>query len=117
GVDGDGRLARLAVADDQLALAAADGDHGIDGLDARLQWFLHRFAGHDAGRLHLDLAGQLGGDGTFAVDGLPERIDHPAHRLGAHADLGDLAGALDGVAFAHVAELAYDGDAHVVLFQ
>ena len=35
GVDGDGGLAGLAVADDQLALAAADGDHGVDGLDAR----------------------------------------------------------------------------------
>ena len=35
-VDGDRGLARLAVADDQLALATADRDQGIDGLDARL---------------------------------------------------------------------------------
>ena len=34
-VDGDGGLAGLAVADDQLALAAADRDHRVDGLDAR----------------------------------------------------------------------------------
>ncbi len=34
-VDGDGGLARLAVADDQLALAAADRGHGVDRLDAR----------------------------------------------------------------------------------
>ena len=36
GVEGDGGLAGLAVADDQLALAAADRDHGVDGLDAGL---------------------------------------------------------------------------------
>ena len=33
-VDGDRRLAGLAVTDDQLALAAADRDHRVDGLDA-----------------------------------------------------------------------------------
>src|SRR5258708_7194315 len=32
GVDGDRGLAGLAVADDQLALAAADRDQGVDGL-------------------------------------------------------------------------------------
>ena len=32
----DGGLAGAAVADDQLALAAADGRHRVDGLDARL---------------------------------------------------------------------------------
>ncbi len=36
GVDGQGRLARLPVADDQLALPAANGDHRVDGLDAGL---------------------------------------------------------------------------------
>ena len=34
-VEADGRLAGLAVADDQLALAAADRDERVDGLDAR----------------------------------------------------------------------------------
>src|SRR3546814_6816501 len=37
GVDGYGGLAGLAVADDQLALAAADGDQGVDGLEAGLR--------------------------------------------------------------------------------
>ncbi len=36
-VDRDGGLAGLAVADDQLALAAADRDHRVDGLEAGLQ--------------------------------------------------------------------------------
>ncbi len=36
GVDRDGGLAGLAVADDQLALAAADGDERVDRLEAGL---------------------------------------------------------------------------------
>ena len=35
-VDGHGGLARLAVADDQLALAATDRDQRVDRLDAGL---------------------------------------------------------------------------------
>ena len=35
-VDGDRRLTGLTVADNQLALSAADGNHRIDGLQTRL---------------------------------------------------------------------------------
>ena len=55
-VDRDRRLAGLAVADDQLALATADRDHRVDRLDARLQRLLHRLALDDAGGLVLDRA-------------------------------------------------------------
>src|SRR6185437_14627033 len=34
GVERDGGLAGLAVADQQLALATSDGDHRVNGLDA-----------------------------------------------------------------------------------
>ena len=40
----------LAVADDQLALAAADGNHRVDGLDTGLQRLAHRLAIDHAGR-------------------------------------------------------------------
>ena len=53
-VERDGGLAGLAVADDQLALAAADRDHRVDGLDAGLQRLFHRLAVDDAGREALD---------------------------------------------------------------
>ena len=55
-VDGDGRLAGLAVADDQLALAAADRRHGVDGLDAGLQRHFHRLPAGHAGRDRFDAA-------------------------------------------------------------
>ena len=37
-----GRLASLAVANDQLALPAPDRNHGVDRLDACLDWRVHR---------------------------------------------------------------------------
>ena len=55
-VDGDGGLAGLAVADDQLALAAADRHHRVDRLEAGLQRLLDRLAIDDAGRDALDRA-------------------------------------------------------------
>ena len=51
-VDRDGGLARSPVADDQFALTTSDGNHGIDGFDARLQRFLDRLAIDDAGGDH-----------------------------------------------------------------
>src|SRR3546814_3419064 len=44
GVDGNGGLAGLAVADDQLALTAADGNQRVNGLEAGLDGLMHRFA-------------------------------------------------------------------------
>ena len=43
-VDADGGLAGAAVADDQLALAAADRDHRVDRLEAGLQRLGHGLA-------------------------------------------------------------------------
>ena len=37
GVDGDGGLAGLTIADDQLTLATTDGHQRVDGLDASLK--------------------------------------------------------------------------------
>jgi hypothetical protein len=117
GVDGDGRLARLAVADQQLALAAADVDHGVDGLDAGLQRLAHRLPLHHARGDALDGPVLLGGDGALAVDGLTERAHHPAHQLGADGDGHDAAGALDLVALLDLGGLAHEHRAHRVLLE
>src|SRR5687767_2787367 len=47
-VDSDSGLAGLAVADDQLALAAPDGNHAVDRLQTGLKRFFHRLARDDA---------------------------------------------------------------------
>ena len=113
----DGGLAGLAVADDELALTAADRDQRVERLDAGLQRLVHALALHDAGRLDLQAARLGGVDRALAVDRLAERVHHAAEQRLAHRHRGDLPGALDGVALADVAEVAHDGDADVVLLE
>src|SRR6185437_12869445 len=116
-VDGDRRLARAAVADDQLALAAADRDHGVDGLDARLQRLLHGLADDDAGRLALHLARVLRVDRAVAVDRTSERIDDAADQLWSYGHLEHAGGTANLVAFLELEVVAQDDGADVVFFE
>ena len=113
-VDADGGLAGAAVADDQLALAAPDRDHGVDGLEARLQRLLHRAPVDHARRVALDRPELLGGDRPLAVDRLPERVHDAADQRLADRHLGDAVGALDGVAFLDLRVVAEEHRADVV---
>ena len=84
GVHGDGRLADLPVANDELALAAADGHHGVDALDAHLHRLIDRLAG-DHARRDLLYRRRLGGsERPLAVHWIAERVHHPAEQLAAH---------------------------------
>jgi len=116
-VDDDGRLARLAVADDELALAAADGDHRVDGLDARLQRLLDPLALDHAGGLELDRAELLGLDGALVVERAAERVDDAADQGLAHRHLQHAPGALDEVALLDEGVLAEEHGADVVFFE
>ena len=116
-VERDRRLARLTVADDQLALAAADGHHAVDGLQPGLHRFAHRLPIDDAGREALDGGELLGQNRALAVDGLAERVDHAAEHLFADRHRDDAAGALDRVAFLDLAEFAEEHAADAVFFE
>src|ERR1700754_2557869 len=86
-VDRDRRLAGLAVADDQLALAAADRDHRVDRLQAGLHRLLHRLALDHAGGLELGRA-ELGRvDLALAVERRAERGHDAAEQRLADGDL------------------------------
>src|SRR5581483_5317793 len=98
-VDRDRRLARGAVADDQLALAAADVRHRVDRLDPRLQRLLHRLALDDAGRLELERAALARLDRALAVERVAERVDDAAEQRGPDGHVRDAAGAADRIAF------------------
>ena len=87
-------LAGLAVADDQLALAAADRGHRVDRLDAGLQRLVHRLALHDAGRLQLEgAAARRSSISPRPSIGVAERVDDAAEVAVADGDREDLAGA------------------------
>ena len=117
GVDRDGGLPGAAVADDQLALAAADGDHGVDGLDAGLERLLDRLPDDDAGRHHLDLAGGRRLDRPPAVHRAAERVDHAAQHGGAGGHLEQPARPADLVALLQLEVVAEDRRTDVVLLQ
>ena len=117
GVDADRSLADLTVADDELALAAANRGHGVDGLEAGHHGLMDRLTGDDAGGLQLDGAGLLGGNGAETVDGVAERVDDAAENGFANGHGEDLTGTLDRVAFLDVGAVAQKRDTNVILFE
>ena len=113
----DGGLAGLAVADDELALAAADRNHGVDGLEAGGHGLAHALTVNDSGGEALDREADGGGDRALVVDGLAERVDHAADHGVANRHAENLAGALDFVAFAELGVVAQNDGADLVLFK
>ena len=98
GVERNCGLAGLAVADDQLALAAADRNHRVDGLQTGRHGLSYRLAVDDAGRQPLNGDELIGIDRPFVVDGLAQRVDYAANHRLAHGHTHNAAGALDFVA-------------------
>ena len=113
-VDRDRRLAGLAVADDQLALAAADRDHPVDRLQPGLDRRVDRLALDHARGLELGRPGLGGVDLALVVERAAERVDDPAQQLLADRDLEQAAGALHRVALDDLVPLAEQHDADVV---
>ena len=107
-VDRDRGLTSLAVADDQLALAAADGNLRVNGEDAGLDGRVDGGSGHHVGRDALNGSGLVGVDRALAVDRLAERVDDATDELFADGDLGDGAGGADFVAFFDHAVVTHD---------
>ena len=117
GVDADGGLARLAVTDDELALAAADRGHGVDGLDAGLQGLADALALHDARGLDFERAALLGLDLAEAVEGGTERIDDAAEELVTDRHREHLPGPLDLLALLDLVVFTEDGHADAALVE
>src|SRR5207237_670802 len=116
-VDRDGRLARLAVADDELALSAADGHHRVDRLESGLQRFFHALAVDDAWRQAFDGGELLGGDWSLAVDWLSERVDDAAEHLVADRHRDDASRPFHRIAFFDFLELAEKHGSDAFLFE
>ena len=114
GVGCNGGLAGLAVADDQLTLTTADGEHGVDGQDAGVQRGVHALALQDAGGLLLDGVVALCLNGALAVDGLAQGADDAAQEAVAHRDAGAFAAAGHQSAHAHFLDLVKQHDAQMI---
>src|SRR5690625_3160955 len=111
GVHGDRRLSGLPVTDDQLALTAADGGHGIDRLDTGLQWLVDLLPVDHRWRLQLQRTRGFGVDLAQPVQGLAERIHGAAEEGIPHRDGKDLTGAPDRLALLDATEVTQDDDA------
>ena len=101
-VDGDGGLTTLAVANDEFALAAADRDHGVNGLQARLNRLGNGLAVDNAGSNLFDDVEEFRVDRTLAVDRLTESVHNAADKFRTNGNGKNLAGRLDQVAFGNV---------------
>ena len=106
GIDGDGGLAGLAVTDDELALAAADRDHRVDGEQTRLHGLAHRGALDDARGLELDGATMRLADAALAIDGLTKRVDDTTEHAATHGDVHNTTGGAAGVALLDGVDIA-----------
>src|SRR5450631_4065071 len=78
---------------------------------------MDRFTGNDAGGLDLHLAEAAGVDRSFTVDRLTNCVDNAADQGIADRNLGDAAGALDGIAFLDLGEFTENGGADVIFLQ
>ena len=117
GVDGDSGLTGLAVADDELALATADRNHGVDSHDTGLHRLMHRLTADDAGGLELDGAGAFGFDFTLAVDRHAERVHDAAEKTLAGRNLHDAARGTDLVILLDCGDVTEKNGADFVLFE
>ncbi len=118
GVDGDGRLADLAVADDELTLSAADRHHRVDGLQTGLERLGHGLAVDYAGSLALEgETDELAVDRTASVDRLAKYVNDTAQQAFAHGDGGNLAGAAYGHVLGDLADVVHKNNADVAFFK
>src|SRR5271170_3790745 len=116
-VNDDGGFSDLTVANDQLALAATDGNHGVNGFNAGLDGFAHGLAIDHARSEAFERIALRRLNGTFIVNGIAERVHHAADQAIAHRHGHDFSGALDGVAFLDFGVIAEQHGANLIFFE
>ena len=116
-VDADRRLAGRAIADDQLALSAADRDHRVDRHDAGLHRLADRAAADDPRRQLLHGIGRVALNRALAVERFAQGVDDPPQQPLADRHLQQLARGVDFVAFLQLGVVAEDDDADLGLVE
>src|SRR2546428_1384054 len=108
-VKSNGCLAGLAVADDQLALAAPNGNHTIDGLQTCLYRRVDRLAFNHAGSDALDVSALVGHNRTSIVEWLTEGAHDTPNQCIPDGYFDDTPGSTYLVVLFDVCILAQDG--------
>src|SRR5690554_901361 len=85
-------LTSLAVTDDQLPLAAADGDHGVNGFVTSLNRLVNGLTGDYTRGDLFNRVGQLGFNRAFAVDGVTQCVDHTSQQFRTYRYFQNTAG-------------------------
>ena len=98
GVDGNGGLARLAVAENQLTLAAPDRNERIDDFEASLERHRYGRTFHDGRGRAFDGQSLAGGQRPFAIERPAERVDDASQQSLSNGYIHDPARALDFIA-------------------
>ena len=107
----------MAVADNELALAASDRDHRVDGLDTGLKRLGNRLAVDDAGGDQLQLAERVAGNRALVIDRLTERVDDTAKESHADRNFDNAPRLANRIAFFNELVVADDDGADRVLLQ
>ena len=110
-VEAHGGLAGLAVANDELTLAAADGGHGVDCLDTGEHRLFDGLALHDRGSLDFQSAASLRRNGAKSVDRVAQGIDDAAEVGVTHGNREDLARATHSLTFLDLRAVTEEHDA------
>src|SRR3989344_2497554 len=117
GIDSDSCFSRLAIADDEFALSAADRDEGIDGLDAGLYRLIDRLAGNDAPGDFLYRVKCRCVDFSLAIDRHTERRKDAADDILSDWHGKDFPRAFDDHPFADIIRFSHKHHAHFPLFE
>ena len=117
GIQGNGGLAGLAVADDQLTLAPTDGHQSVDSLNTRLQGYGDALPVQHTGRRALHGPEAVVFDGSLAVYRAAQGVHHAAAHSLAHGHLNDVARPAHNIVLPNGGKLAQQHNAHIILLQ
>ncbi len=109
------RLSRLPIAQDQLTLAASNGDQRVEDLEAGLEGDGDRPAVHDGRSRALDRQPFGGIHPSLAVEGPTQGVDDPPEQFVADHDVHDPARTFDLVSGRELRVIAKEHDADLVL--
>src|SRR5262249_1556362 len=117
GVQNHSSLAGLAVTNDEFALPTANGNHGINGLDACRHRLTHGLTINNAGSTTYNVNQFFASQRTLVVNGVAQGIQDAAYQCRTRRHRHDVPGAPDFVAFLHFRVVTKQHRAHLVFFQ